>query len=199
MWNKDDEVVVENAFPETPSSGHGQSFDWDRAVMLWRQGRAKRSPMSPEEIREQVAKEIEALIAIRMRFRKKHLKELIGILLWKYTEADGKYQTRYISRQAYDMVRQAGEGFQTGKNLRHEHVWERDLVIETLLAWPQATKRILQSVVSCTVTLEESLALNLATHVVESGDRWARYRYAGIEVIDLAAQSHASRVACEIP
>ena len=103
-----------------------------------------------------------------------HVRELIGILLWKITEADGKYNTRYRTQSALTC--------EDRTQLRHEHVYQRSKMIDALLqAELQDVEQILQSAVACTVTVQEHLSLNQFDE--EYG--WERYRKAGLVVIDM--------------
>lgn len=179
----------DDAWDKTAGSESEPSpFNWEVAVQTWRSNRTSRPQIATaDEIRNQATTGIFHLLANQMQFNRRHLKELLGVLLWKYTEAEGKYKTRYISRRAYEIIYGGAGTPEDFKKLRHEHVWERDLLIETLLANPSEALQILKSAISCTVTAEESIALTLATHAVKSGDRWERYHKAGVEVIDMAS------------
>lgn len=103
-----------------------------------------------------------------------HIRSLIDTLLWRITEADGKYNTRYKTRGAINC---------TDKNqLRHEHVYQKARMIEALInADPDAVDTILDDAIGCTVTNEEHRHLN--EFDCEYG--WERYRKAGLEVIDM--------------
>ena len=51
-----------------------------------------------------------------------HVRELIDCLLWKITEADGKWNTRYKTIGALECIDK--------KQLRHEHVYQKAKMIE---------------------------------------------------------------------
>jgi hypothetical protein len=107
-----------------------------------------------------------------------HLRELLHALLWKTTEAEcksknHKYETRYQSQDALKF-RQKG-------NLRHEHVYPCEEMINKLLAEPKRAEEIIEPSVGCTVTIAEHLRL----HGV-AGYGWERYRKAGIVAMDIS-------------
>ena len=102
-----------------------------------------------------------------------HIRELLDAMLWKITEADGKYKTRHQSLGAF----QCGDK----KLLRHEHVYPKEQMIKALLkATPEQVDGILETAVGCTVTLDEHFRL----HKFDEEDGWERYRKAGIAVTD---------------
>ncbi len=98
-----------------------------------------------------------------------HKYELLDILVWKVTEANGKYNTRYVSEAVYN-----GEG-----PIRHEHVLPRKYLVEQMLEKPDTISQVLDSAVACLVTEEEHCILPKKT----TGG-WDRYREAGIRVYD---------------
>ena len=94
------------------------------------------------------------------------------MLLWKITEAESpKHKTRFQSQGALgDRTR-----------LRHEHVFQQKQMIAALeKAAPHEVDDLLKSAIGCTVTIEEHTLLSKFDE--EYG--WARYRKAGIVVID---------------
>jgi hypothetical protein len=102
-----------------------------------------------------------------------HVRELIGTLLWKITEADGKYNTRYKTRGAIECTDKS--------QLQHEHVYQRRKMIDLLLnANPEAADDILSEAVGCTVTVLEHNLLSKC----DSEYGWDRYRRANLEVFD---------------
>jgi hypothetical protein len=108
-----------------------------------------------------------------------HLDELLGILLWKITEAEAtKYRTRY---QSQDALRFRDKG-----NLRHDHVYQRSKMIEALKDAKSdlEIEEILDLAVGCTVTYDEHMHLN----GFDDSYGWYRYRKAGITVIDTSKE-----------
>jgi len=102
-----------------------------------------------------------------------HRRQLLGILLWKLTEAESfhKHKTRFQSERALSDKAQ----------LRHDHVYQRGKMIAALeKATPDEVDDILKTAVGCTVTKEEHDRLSKFDE--EYG--WERYRKAGITVID---------------
>lgn len=106
------------------------------------------------------------------RFRRKMLNQLV----WYATEKDGKYTTRFRSREALRLQRELGRTVAV-RHLAHEHVVPRQLVIDQLIADPDAAAEVLVSAVACVVTREEHDRL-------PDGQGWERYEAAGIEVVD---------------
>jgi hypothetical protein len=96
-----------------------------------------------------------------------HLNELLSVAAWMYTEAEGKYSTRYATTASLDV----------DAKLRHEHVIPRRALREAMLAAPHCVAKILGLAVACTVTESEHRTLG-------SGFGWHRYEVAGIEVVE---------------
>jgi hypothetical protein len=103
----------------------------------------------------------------------KHIRDLLDTALWKYTEADGKYNTRYQSSGALQCSDQS--------QLRHEHVYPRSKLIDALISKPEELDRILLNAIGCTVTNDEHRCLT-AFDRKQAG--WERYRQAEVAVID---------------
>ena len=105
-----------------------------------------------------------------------HLKELLNVLVWKVSEADGKYNTRYWS-----------EGFYKSPDrscCEHEHVIEKKKIIQLLMNEPNRIEEILRSVVACLVLEEEHKSLTKLSKSNPELDGWERYRLAGVRVWD---------------
>lgn len=102
-----------------------------------------------------------------------HKTELIGVCIWKITEADGKARVRYRSEGALSKSR---------AKLNHEHVHERRELISRLLAG-EAIESVVNDAIACMVTEEEHALLR---HSSSTG--WQRYKDAGIRVFDLNCQ-----------
>jgi hypothetical protein len=102
-----------------------------------------------------------------------HVEDLIDILLWRITEADGKYNTRHKTTGALACTDKS--------QLRHEHVYQRSKMITTLVrAEPGEVDTILKDAIGCTVT-EDEHALLLEFDGLYG---WERYRQAGIVVMN---------------
>jgi hypothetical protein len=120
------------------------------------------------------------LIKILLTAKKKpgllcaHIKQLLGVLLWKITEAESpKYKTRFQSQAVLDS---GGKG-----KLRHDHVYQREKMIAALKkAAPHEVDDILKKAVGCTVTLKEHTDLSK----YKEYDGWERYTKARIVVIN---------------
>ncbi len=105
----------------------------------------------------------------------KHIEELIDTMLWKITEANGKYNTRHRSERAL----KCGDT----KQLAHEHVYPKKAMIKRLMHAQSETEvdDILRSAIGCTVMRDEHKLLHGHGHK----EGWDRYRAAHIAVIDL--------------
>jgi hypothetical protein len=103
-----------------------------------------------------------------------HRKECLTIALWKLTEAEAqhKHRTRFCSENARHAQ---------GKELRHDHVFQRANMIRRLLAsQPDEVEAILGEAVACTITRKEHRLLNQYKHL----DGWERYSRANIAYIE---------------
>lgn len=128
-----------------------------------------------EARRESATAAAEMVLAARSRFYLPHVRVLLSQIIWLYTEADGKWNTRFRSRAAFG---------QPPSVLHHEHVVPRKLLIDRMLASPERAREIMQAAVACCVLRSEHALLNAVSPEVES---WDRYLEAGIEVVDLAS------------
>jgi hypothetical protein len=128
-----------------------------------------------EERRRSIAKLIEVVLANRgPDILEKHIRDVLGTLLWKMTEVDGKYKTRYQSAGALNCKDKS--------QLRHDHVYPRSKVIDSLLAArPEEFDEILRCAVGCTVTIEEHQRLSRFDKEYMG---WDRYRQAAVSVTD---------------
>lgn len=102
-----------------------------------------------------------------------HKKELLGICIWKLTEADGKYNLRYWSEGSIKAPK---------KDYRHEHVYEKKELIQRALAG-EDLESIAEDAVACVVTPSEHVVLSSS---IESG--WDRYIHSGVKVFDALKQ-----------
>lgn len=114
-----------------------------------------------------------AIIAIKsiipLELLDAHKRELLGVCIWKITEADGKWNVRFRSEKALS----------SSDNLRHEHVYERKHLIDRLISG-ESVESVIRDAIACVVTKDEHLVLSRQT---SSG--WDRYREAKIKVFDL--------------
>jgi hypothetical protein len=122
---------------------------------------------------------MEAILNVREQMLKTHLRESLSIAIWKYTERDGKYTTRFRSRGAIEAPK--------GK-LNHEHVITRKALVDDLLSKPEDFQSIMTKAVACTVLTREHSLLRAVEK--ENGGLIGsdRYRAAGIEVFDLSTR-----------
>lgn len=118
---------------------------------------------------------ISALLPLNLY--EKHKRELIDVCLWKITEVDGKYKTRYRSEGALHI--------KDIKMLHHEHVVEKYKVIDQLLENPEKMEEILALMYGCVVTRQEHALLTSISNKNPSLHGWCRYHTAGIRVYDL--------------
>jgi hypothetical protein len=123
--------------------------------------------------RESATALIKMLLANNTPKAAEHIQDLIDTLLWRITEADGKYNTRYRTSGAIDCSDKS--------QLRHEHVCQRSRMITLLMnAKPEEVDGILKDAVGCVVTRDEHTRLKAFDQ--EYG--WERYRKAGLRVMD---------------
>jgi|CXWL01.1.fsa_nt_gi hypothetical protein len=108
-----------------------------------------------------------------------HKRTLISRMLWKITEANGKYTTRFQSENA---IRKKGA-------LRHDHAWIRKHMVEGILAYPRDLDSKIALAIGCTVTKDEHDRLTEFDSVC---DGWERYRRAKIAVWDLRDRKRIS-------
>lgn len=106
-----------------------------------------------------------------------HKKDLLDICIWKWTEINGKWNTRYRSEGA--MKRE------NWKLVQHEHVFQRRNLIQLLLKNESEIKTIMENAIGCLVTRDEHEILTRISRAYKDVDGWERYRKAGIPVHDL--------------
>ncbi|MCP5021602.1 MAG: hypothetical protein GY930_07470 [bacterium] len=119
----------------------------------------------------------------------RHLRELISRLLWKHSEADGKYVgCRFWSLGAIQSHRHHGRvvtslsEFPTDA-LRHEHLVPRHQLTSLLIELESPTEERVKSLLE---DLNVGVVVTVSEHdlLAESGneaDPWQRYRDAGVE------------------
>jgi hypothetical protein len=135
-------------------------------------------PRPDSEERRRSAIRIAELVLAADGLVRVHRDELLSIAIWKYTEADGKFATRFRSAGAV--------GERDIRRLNHEHVFPRKWLRDHLLDAPDRCGEIMAMAVGCVVTREEHAALTAASRANPSLEGWRRYLAAGIEVFDMA-------------
>ncbi len=123
------------------------------------------------QIIESASSAIAAILEMDHIVLPEHKKTLLSRMIWKITEAHGKYNTRYCSQAA----------LQQRAKLRHEHVYTRKSLVERLMQTPGDLENILNHAIGCTVTDSEHKRL---TRVGKDLDGWGRYEKAKIKVFD---------------
>lgn len=119
----------------------------------------------------------------------KQFKELITALLWKHTEAHGKYKgCKFWSEGAIESLKKHNDKVVTSKAvdpthaLRHEHLFPRKQTIELLLAIEkptlEAVNKLLANNIGVVVTVEEDARLS---KIGNQSTPWQRYIDAGIK------------------
>jgi len=110
-----------------------------------------------------------------------HKRQLIDVCIWKITEVDGKYKTRYRSEGSLHI--------NDLSKLNHEHVVEKKYLIDQLLENPKNFSNILDTAIGCVVTRQEHSILTSLTKQNPSLQGWERYKTAEIKVFDLQTKN----------
>src|ERR1043165_8704771 len=95
------------------------------------------------EIIESATTAIEGCLTLHILER--HKRDIISGLLWKITQARGKYTTRHRSRASME----------AGATLRHDHVFTRKDITDRIIAEPERAREILRDAIACVVTADE--------------------------------------------
>jgi hypothetical protein len=111
----------------------------------------------------------------------KHVRELLSILIWKLTEAHGKYSLRYRSLGALQKHAYPGPG-----KFIHEHVHTRKSLIGRMIGGDEPLTQVLADAVACLVTSVEDKLLRKVPNDLQG---WDRYRNAGIAVFDMEEEA----------
>jgi hypothetical protein len=114
---------------------------------------------------------IRALLSVNLVSN--HKSRLLGVCIWKLSEADGKWNVRYWSKMALTAPK---------NERRHEHVHEIRKLVRSLLQG-QSADTVARRVVACIVTRSEHK--RLSAPALYNIDGWNRYRAAKVPVIDL--------------
>jgi hypothetical protein len=113
-----------------------------------------------------------------------HRNWLLSVAVWKYTEADGKWNTRHRSRAAV-CVDDIGK-------LNHEHVYSRKWLRLRMLEQPDRHRELMALAVGCVVTREEHVRLTAQERTRPDLIGWDRYTELGIDVVDLGGTTPGS-------
>ena len=127
-----------------------------------------REAPSTAAVRESALRLAQAIVALGDGVLLQHKRKLLRDVVWIVTEANGKYNTRYISEAV----------LKGQKPIQHEHVFPIEGLVEQMLGNPDLIEQVLNSAIACLVTKEEHIRLG------QSGEGWKRYRQAGIRVYD---------------
>ena len=122
-----------------------------------------------DEIIESATTAIEG--CLQLPILERHKRDIISGMLWKITEARGKYKTRYRSIGSKE----------PGVKLQHEHVYTRKDVTDRILAEPERVREILRDAIACVVTVDEHRRLSTVDPSLRG---WDRYTAAGVEYED---------------
>lgn len=107
--------------------------------------------------------------------RPEHLRELLSTLIWKITEANGKWDTRYCSESLFR---------NPDCKWNHEHVYGRKQLIDELLDAPKNLDAIMKNAIGCVVSEAEHKLLTKISRTKPGVQGWKRYISAKITVID---------------
>jgi len=105
-----------------------------------------------------------------------HRREVLSLAVWFFTEADGKWNTRFRSAAAVGA---------SPNLLNHEHVVPRRSIVDRLLAEPNRCADTLRTAVACCVLRDEHRQLTALGRTDPTLTGWERYAAARIDVIDL--------------
>lgn len=117
-----------------------------------------------------------AVLQARSDMYAAHVREVLSIAVWKFTECDGKYTTRFRSE---------GAMFAKSNAVHHEHVVTRKSLVDRLLIEPHNVSSIFADAIGCVVLRSEHSLLAAAEKTNPGLSGWDRYRKAGIVVWDL--------------
>lgn len=136
---------------------------------------ALRKPFVPKAAAEETIRSAKIAIRdiLRMQILERHKRKLISTMIWKVTEAHGKWKTRYRSQGVLRHI---------NATIQHEHVYRRKLLADELIASPECQEAILEKAVACVVTEEEHRKLST---IAGNTIGWDRYRKARIAVYDM--------------
>ena len=130
---------------------------------------------------ERLASAIKAAEAlVNLDLYPQHKRELLSICVWKATEVDGKFNTRFCTQGALEA------GPET--KLNHEHVIERKKLVDRMLVG-EPVADVLKAAVACIVTVDEHRLLTDLSRTHPDLEGWERYEAAGIKVVDRSSKS----------
>lgn len=155
-----------------------------------------RKTVDPEAERDSAAHLCHELLFIRLKLiagnrytasTDRHLRELVGITMWKHSEAYGKYTgCPYWTEGALKALKRYGKP-PTRKDsptegLQHEHLVPRKQLTSHLFSLKQPTVQIVRSIlheknIGVVVTISEHQRLPESGNI---DDPWSRYRKAGL-------------------
>jgi hypothetical protein len=127
-----------------------------------------------DERRESSIRAMEGILALEIDDA--HKKRLLSRCIWFYTEADGKWKTKYESYAVHAGIEH--------KMRRHEHVYTRKKLIAELQQRQKSVSEIAQHIIACIVTAEEHKKLHEIEKKNPKLDGWVRYKQAGIDVVE---------------
>ena len=134
-------------------------------------------PRTDSEMRKASAVALaSSVLSAREKMLLSHMREVLSIAVWKYTECEGKYTTRYRSEGAL---------FASSSEVHHEHVITRKAIVDRLLLDPANTQSILAMSIGCVVLRSEHRLLAVAEKADKTLAGWDRYQVAGVAVWDL--------------
>jgi Domain of unknown function (DUF4268) len=148
--------------------------------MVMNTSKATRGPFAVPDVAERGAS-VRGAIAILLGadIRPDDKRYLLDMALWRLTEFDKnryKFATRYRTRAVVEGPTIA---------INHEHVAPRQWLLDQLIKDPERSDIVLHLAVACIVTIDEHSRLKSAP-----GFGWARYRHAGLEVLDTSEGMH---------
>jgi hypothetical protein len=123
------------------------------------------------------AKQLARLVLQDASLMPRHRNEVLSLVQWFVSEADGKHMTKYRSRRVVELAMHEPT---SREKINHEHVFTREAMTQQLLAKPDQVGELLDEVIGCIVTKTEHDSMK------GDGSGWKRYKNADIEVLDMS-------------
>ena len=138
------------------------------------------------------AKALASLVLQSAELRPAHKRDVLHYVIWKTTEAKhGKHRLPLRSVAAHEQIERPQRDWRGRaiRNLRHEHVYTREWLVEQLMKPGSNVSDLLDELaIACVVTKEEADLLDEKRLLIG----WHRYRDAGLKLVIVAADGSVS-------